>query len=78
MVRVGPGQAEAVLLIDSPSGWLIAQDASGTWHRTGMVSRQLHDPALRDKLSRGDFTVQPHPWSDVKIGDQVLTIIPAL
>jgi hypothetical protein len=75
-VAAQPGAAEAMLFIGPGEGFLLEQDAQGTWRRTATVSGAVFCDTVRQGLAGADVKVEPHAWPDFTVGEHRLVILP--
>jgi hypothetical protein len=74
-ITMRPGEAEAVILLDSVSGYLFEQDAAGHWSETAQLLGAVTCGPVRDGVEKGEFNLAPHPWPDLVFGDHRLIVV---
>ena len=75
-VSLRPGEAEAILFLDSFVGYIFEQDAAGQWRKTGQLTGAINCELFRQGVANGEFRLESHPWPDLVLGDQRLGISP--
>lgn len=76
-VSPNDGRPEAVLFYDTWSARLYEQNADGRWEGTGTLQGRTHCKSVREAMETSAFTLDPHPWPDLLVGGERLTIVPA-
>jgi hypothetical protein len=70
------GHPEAILFSDNWTTQLYEQGADGGWEHTGLVQGRTYCSGVKSAMSAGTFGVAAHPWPDLVIGGERLTIVP--
>ena len=71
-----PGDAEAILLLDANASSLFELDTAGEWRKTARVTGATSCAPVRQGIERGEFTLEPHAWPDLVVGNQRLDLSP--
>jgi hypothetical protein len=70
---IQPGEPDAVLMINSGAVASVAMfqpDHTGVWRKTAESYEYMYCPGIDQELRNGAFTIQPHPWPDLVVGDR--------
>lgn len=76
LIALTPGGAEAVLLVYGRAGSLFEQDGAGQWRHTAETAPDDSCGSLPEGIYRGDIGVAPHPWPDLMVGGDRLSLRP--
>jgi hypothetical protein len=73
-VTLGPGAAEALVLIGPFSGVVLEPDASGHWAQAAQLQGSFYCQEAREALAAGKIDLSPHQYPDILIGGQRFVI----
>lgn len=75
-VASSDGQREAVLFFDGWSARIVEPNAEGRWEVTGSAQGRAFCKSAQAAIAAGEVALEPHPWPDVIVGGERLTIVP--
>lgn len=75
-VTLAPGEAEALIFVDTTQRYLFQPDAQGNWRLLGTLDGNNYCGRVASKIKDAEVRAVPPALPDIMVGDQRLRIVP--